>query len=189
MTHSSLRFSTLGLPLLLLTACGDEAATGTAEGPKAPVAKVVPHAMTEHGQVRHDDYFWMRLSDAQKEAETPDAQTQDVLDYLNAENDYRKAILAHTDTLQKELFDEMVGRIKQDDSSVPFKYHGYLYYSRFEIGQDYELQCRKKGDANGKEEIMLNVPELAEGHAYYQVGGAEVSPNNNLLAYAVDTVS
>ncbi len=91
MTHSSLRFSTLGLPLLLLTACGDEAATGTAEGPKAPVAKVVPHAMTEHGQVRHDDYFWMRLSDAQKEAETPDAQTQDVLDYLNAENDYRKA--------------------------------------------------------------------------------------------------
>ena len=153
------------------------------------MAKVVPHAMTEHGQVRHDDYFWMRLSDAQKEAETPDAQTQDVLDYLNAENDYRKAILAHTDTLQKELFDEMVGRIKQDDSSVPFKYHGYLYYSRFEIGQDYELQCRKKGDANGKEEIMLNVPELAEGHAYYQVGGAEVSPNNNLLAYAVDTVS
>ncbi|MBK6549616.1 MAG: hypothetical protein IPG11_04265 [Flavobacteriales bacterium] len=106
--------------------------------------------MTEHGQVRHDDYFWMRLSDAQKEAETPDAQTQDVLDYLNAENDYRKAILAHTDTLQKELFDEMVGRIKQDDSSVPFKYHGYLYYSRFEIGQDYELQCRKKGDANGR---------------------------------------
>ncbi|MCB0769972.1 MAG: S9 family peptidase [Flavobacteriales bacterium] len=177
------------LPLLLLSACGGDATKDKPAGPEAPVAKVVPHAMTEHGQVRNDDYYWMRLSDAQKEAETPDAQTRDVLDHLKAENDYRKAMLAHTDTLQKELFDEMVGRIKQDDSSVPYKYHGYLYYSRFETGQDYELQCRKKGDANGKEEIMLNVPELAKGHAYYQIGGTEVSPDNKLLAYAVDTVS
>lgn len=145
--------------------------------------------MTEHGQVRNDPYFWMRLSDDQKEADTLDAQTQDVLDYLNAENAYRQSALAHTDTLQKELFDEMVGRIKQDDSSVPYKHNGYLYYTRFEAGQDYELQCRKKGDANGAEEILLNVPELAKGHAYYQVSGTEVSTNNQLLSYAVDTIS
>lgn len=190
MNTSLLRRTAIALlPLLVLSACGGDAAKDKPAGPAAPVAKVVPHAMSEHGQVRNDDYFWMRLSDAQKEADVPDAQTQDVLDYLNAENAYLKATMAHTDTLQKQLFDEMVARIKQDDSSVPYKRNGYLYYTRFEAGQDYPLHCRKKGDANGTEEIMLNEPEMAKGFAYYQVGGTEVSTNNQLLAYAVDTVS
>ena len=100
------------LPLVVLSACGGGDANDAPKGPAAPVAKVVPHAMTEHGQVRNDDYFWMRLSDAQKEADAPDAQTQDVLDYLNAENAYQKAMMAHTDTLQKELFDEIADSLR-----------------------------------------------------------------------------
>ena len=105
----------------------------------------------------------MRLSDAQKNAETPDAQTQDVLDYLNAENDYKDAAMKHTDSLQKTLFDEIVGRIKKDDSSVPYNDNGYSYYTRFEKGMDYALYCRKKLEEGAKEEIMLNGPEMAKG--------------------------
>ncbi|HQV53680.1 MAG: S9 family peptidase [Flavobacteriales bacterium] len=177
--------------LALLSSCStSESNTATTDTAQAgPVAKKIAHEMQEHGKVRTDDYFWMRLTDEQKEATTPDAQTQDVLDYLNAENAYQKEVLAHTDTLQKELFDEIVSRIKQDDSSVPYKLNGYLYYDRFETGQDYPLYCRKQGSEKGKEEIMLNVPELARGHAYYQVGGQDVSTNTQLLGYAVDTVS
>lgn len=177
--------------LTLLSACGNSG-TKTTEKQTAqvgPVAKKIAHEMQEHGKVRTDDYFWMRLTDEQKEASTPDAQTKDVLDYLNAENAYLKEVLAHTDTLQKALFDEMVARVKQDDSSVPYKLNGYLYYNRFEKGQDYALECRKKGDEKGVEEIMLNGPELAKGHSYYAISGHEVSSNNSILAYAVDTVS
>jgi len=80
-----------------------------AQNTDAPKAKKIKHELKEHGNVRVDDYFWMRLSDEQKNAEKPDAQTQDVLDYLNAENAYTKKVMGHTDQLQKELFDEIVG--------------------------------------------------------------------------------
>ena len=89
--------------------------------PAGPVAKKIPLEMTEHGDTRVDDYFWMRLSDEQKNAEMPDAQTQDVLDYLDEENKYIDKALAHTEGLQNKLFDEIVGRIKKDDRSVPVK--------------------------------------------------------------------
>lgn len=156
---------------------------------QAPQAKKIRKELKEHGKVRTDDYFWMRLSDEQKNAEKPDAQTQDVLNYLNAENDYTQKVMGHTEQLQKDLFNEIVGRIKQDDSSVPYKLRGYEYYSRYEEGQNYALYCRKKvGDA-ATEEIMLNGPEMAKDHSYYRISGPTVSTNNKLLAYAVDTVS
>ena len=157
--------------------------------PSPPIAKKVPKELTIHDDTRTDNYFWMRLSDEQKEAETPDAQTQDVLDYLNAENQYTQASLKHTEALQEELFNEITGRIKQDDSSVPVSINGYTYYTRYEEGQDYPLYCRKMNEEGAKEEIMLNGPEMAEGQSYFAIGGRSVSEDNQLLAYSEDLVS
>ena len=156
---------------------------------EAPVAKKLKKVLEIHDDQRIDNYFWMRLSDEQKEAEQPDQQTQDVLDYLHAENDYRKYVMKPTEKLQKTIYDEIIGRIKQDDSSVPITLNGYTYYTRFEKGQDYPYYCREKAEDNTKEEVMLDVPTMAEGYAYYAIGGRSVSENNKILAYAVDTVS
>jgi len=156
---------------------------------EAPVAKIEPKELTIHGDTRVDNYFWMRLSDEQKEAENPDQQTTDVVDYLNAENAYLKEVMEHTEALQDSLFNEIKSRIKEDDQSVPVTVNGYSYYTRYEKGADYPLYCRKSLDANAEEEIMLNGPEMAEGYSYFAIGGRSVSENNELLAYSVDTVS
>ena len=154
-----------------------------------PVAKKVAEEFTIHGDTRTDNYFWMRLSDEQKEAETPDAQTQDVLDYLNAENNYSKAMMRHTEAFQDKLFNEIKSRIKEDDQSVPVSANGYSYYRRYEVGADYPLYCRKKLEDGAKEEIMLNGPEMGEGKSYFAIGDYSVSEDNKLLAYSVDYVS
>ena len=156
---------------------------------EAPRAKQIEKKITTHGDTLVDNYFWMRLSDEQKEAETPDAQTQDVLDYLNAENEYHAEVMKPTEDLQETLYEEIVGRIKQDDQSVPVKVNGYVYYSRYEEGQDYPLTCRKKDDENGAEEVLLNMPEMAKDQSYFAVGGQSISENNELMAYSVDLVS
>lgn len=153
-----------------------------------PIAKKIPETLTIHNDTRIDNYFWMRLSDEQKNADTADAQTQDVLDYLNAENDYLEKTMGHTKKLQKTIYDEIVGRIKKDDQSVPFNDNGYSYYSRFEEGGDYRLYCRKKIGSD-KEEIMLNGPQMAEGYTYFGFGSRSVSPDNKLLSYGIDTIS
>lgn len=179
--------------LLILTIMISSCKSNDTERPhlslEAPVAKKIPKELTVHDDTRIDNYFWMRLSDEQKNAETPDAQTQDVLDYLNAENDYLSKAMAHTTELQDKLYNEIVGRIKKDDQSVPVNDNGYSYYTRFEEGDDYALYCRKKLEEGAQEEIMLNCLEMAEGHAYYGFGGRSVSPNNKMLAFAIDTVS
>lgn len=172
----------------LFAACGDEEKNETTM-PTPPVAKIVPHETEIHGDKLIDNYFWMRLSDEQKEAATPDAQTQDVLDYLNAENSYREAVMAHTKGFQDSLFNEIVGRIKQTDQSVPTKVDGFWYYNRFEEGKEYAFYCRKPETMEGAEQVMLDGPAMAEGHAYFSIGGRSVSPDNNLLAYGVDTIS
>ena len=154
-----------------------------------PVAKKIEEKLQIHDDTRIDPYFWMRLSDDQKEAETPDAQTQDVLDYLNAENDYLKKVMKPTEKLQETLYEEIVGRIKQDDSSVPVSVNGYTYYTRFEQGEDYPYYCRKQNIENAEEEVMLNGPEMGKDKSYFAVGGRSVSENNRYLAYGVDWVS
>ncbi len=154
-----------------------------------PKANKIAKELEAHGDIRIDNYFWMRLSDEQKNAETPDSQTQDVLDYLNAENNYKEAAMKHTEGLQEKLYNEIVGRIKKDDSSVPYNYNGYSYYTRFEEGMDYPLYCRKKLDEKSQEEVMLNGPEMAKGHDYFSIAGREVSPDNEIIAYGIDTVS
>ncbi len=179
-----MKYIFLFLSLLILASC-----TQQENKPQPPVAKKVPKEISIHDDVLVDNYFWMRLSDEQKEAETPDEQTQDVLDYLNAENDYLKAHMQHTETLQEKLFEEITGRIKQNDESVPVDYNGYAYYFRFEEGQDYPLYCRKKNVETAEEVIVLNGPEMAEGTSYFAFGGATVSEDNRFIAYSVDTVS
>jgi len=155
----------------------------------APIAEKKPENLITHGDTRIDNYFWMRLSDEQKNASKPDDQTQKVLDYLNAENAYREKMMSHTDSFQNRLFEEIKGRIKQTDMSVPYKDNGYFYITRYEEGKEYPIHSRKKDNLDSPEEIMLNVNELATGHEYYAVGGRSVSPDNKILAYAEDTVS
>ena len=163
--------------------------TSDAELSQAPVAKTQDSVLEIHGDTRVDPYFWMRLSDEQKNAETPDGQTQDVLDYLNAENAYIDGVMKHTEGFQKALFDEIVGRIVKDDQSVPVKDHGYWYYTRYEDGKEYSIKCRKLGSMDADEQIMVDQNELAEGHDYFAMSGGAVSPDNTMMVYGIDTVS
>ncbi len=157
--------------------------------PTPPIAPVKKVANQLHGHEWEDNYHWMRLSDEQKNAQEPDAQTQEVLNYLNAENTYREAVMAHTKKLEETLFEEIKGRIKQTDMSVPYKENGYFYITRYEEGKEYPIYSRKKESLEAQEEIMLNVNDLARDFAYYAVGGLAVSPDNTMLAYSEDTVS
>jgi oligopeptidase B len=146
--------------------------------PTPPVAVQKPH--TVKGPVdRNDPYYWLR-DDTRKNAE--------MLGYLNAENAYADAVLAPTKPLQDKLFNEIVSRIKQDDSSVPVRKRGYYYYTRFETGADYPIVARKAGSLSAKEEVMLDQPAMAKGQGFFQVGDWEVSQDNRLLAFAEDTV-
>ncbi len=156
---------------------------------KPPVAEKQPKKLEKHGDVRTDNYFWMRLTDEQKKADKKDTQTQKVLEYLNAENTYYNKVTAHTKDFQEELFKEMKSRIKEDDESVPYKKNGYFYITRYEKGSQYPIYSRKKGNLKAQEEILFNVNNEAKGHDYFQLGGLNISPDNKLVAFAVDTIS
>ena len=146
--------------------------------PTPPKAAVRPHAMTVHGHTRVDNYYWLN------ERENPE-----VLAYLEAENQYADACLKHTEPLQEQLFKEITGRIKQDDNSVPIKIRDYYHYTRFEEGKEYPIYCRKKHSLDAPEEVMLDGNQLAEGHAFFEIGEISLSEDDRLLAYSVDTVS
>jgi len=143
-----------------------------------PVAKIIPKTLEKHGDKRIDNYYWLN------ERENPE-----VIDYLNKENEYYQKSTAHTKQLQDELFLEMKGRIKEDDSSVPYLYNGYYYITRFEKGKDYPIYSRKKGSLDAKEEIMFDCNEMAKGHAYFNLSGISVSEDNKWVAFGVDLVS
>jgi len=150
---------------------------------KAPVAGINPHERAIHGDVVNDNYYWM--IDYFKKG--PDSTK--VVEYLTAENTYLDTMMKGTKQFQADLFDEMKGRIKEKDESVPVFNRGYYYYTRTEDGKQYYKYCRKKGDLNAKEEVLLDVDEMAKGKEYYSVTGLEVSENNMLLAFGVDEVS
>lgn len=143
--------------------------------PQPPVAKRIPKNLTVHNDTRVDDYYWLR------ERESPE-----VIAYLEAENAYLDATMAHTKALQEKLFEEIKGRIKQDDSSAPYKYKDFFFYTRFAEGKQYPLFCRKRGTLDAPEEVMLDVNTLAEGHAFCQVSGVRVSEDQRLAVYGVD---
>ena len=173
----------------IIVSCNVDKNAGEEKVITPPSPAKMPHEITAHGATRVDNYYWMKLSEQQKNAPAKDEQTTHVLNYLNAENEYLKTKLEHTEELQEKLYEEMVGRIKQDDESVPYKDNGYWYYTRYESGKEYPVYCRKKGTLDSPEEIMLNVNEMAEGYSYFHVRGFKVSEDNNLVAYGVDTVS
>ena len=156
---------------------------------KAPVAKKQPTKLEMHGDVRIDNYFWMRLSDAQKLAEVKDEQTKEVIDYLDAENAYYDDVTAYSKNFEEKLFEEMKGRIKEDDASVPYKNNGYYYITRYEKGMQYPIYSRKKETLEAEEQILFNVNDMAKEYDYYQLGGLNVSPDNKLAVFATDTVS
>jgi len=172
----------------IFVACTDNKKEKLKDDIMPPVAEKVLHEFKESGGSRVDNYYWMKLSDEQKNATTKDEQTQKVLDYLNAENDYLKAKMKDSEGLQEKIYTEIIGRIKQTDESVPYQDNGYWYYTRYEEGQEYPVYCRKAGSLQGKEEVMLNVNDMAKGHDYFQVTGLSVSEDNTILAYGVDTV-
>ncbi|MFZ1705981.1 MAG: S9 family peptidase [Saprospiraceae bacterium] len=155
---------------------------------KPPVAAKKPTKNTLHGVTWNDDYAWMRLSDEQKTSNKPDEQTTEVLNYLNAENAYRESMMKPLEPFQEKLFEEIKGRIKQTDMSVPYNYDGYFYITRYEEGKEYPIHSRKKGSLEAKEEILLDVNKLAEGHEYYAVRARNISVDNKILAFCDDTV-
>ncbi len=140
-----------------------------------PVAVKQPKRIEAQGDVRIDDYFWLR------ERENPAVRA-----YLEAENDYLKTVMAHTEELQATLFHELKGRIQERDASVPESIDDYFYYHRFEEGKQYPIYCRKQGSLESAEEILLDQNEVAAGHAFCELGVYEISPNHRLLAYSVD---
>ena len=143
-----------------------------------PIAAKNPFTHQEHGHERLDPYYWLNQRD-----------NQNVIDYLNAENEYTSAVMNDTSDLQELLYDEMVGRIKQTDMSVPVELNGYAYYTRYQEGQEYPIICRKALKEGAQEEIMLDGNKMAEGLAFFHIGSWQVSPNNKMLAYTIDTVS
>ena len=173
--------------IIFATSCKKDKMTTT--DAKPPIAEKIPKELEKHGDVRVDNYYWMRLTDEQKNAKDPDEHTQKVLDYLNAENDYLDKVLGHTKKFQEDIFEEMKSRIKEDDESVPYKDNGYFYITRYEIGGQYPIHSRKKGSLEAEEEIMFNVNEMAKEHDYYALGGINVSPDNKMVSFGVDTVS
>jgi len=154
-----------------------------------PIAVKKRKELTIHGETRIDNYYWMRLSDEQKNSETLDAHTKEVIDYLEAENAYTKSKTAHLDGFKDQLFNEMVGRIKQNDESVPYLKNKYYYLTTYNEGKEYPIYTRKKLSLSADSEMLIDVNELASGFEYYSAKGLSVSPDNKILAYGEDTVS
>lgn len=143
-----------------------------------PIAKKIKKELSIHGDLRTDNYYWLN-----------DKDNPEVIDYLNAENAYTKKVLEHTESFQEELFEEMKGRIKEDDSTVPYKLNGYWYITKYESGKDYPIYLRRKESIDGKDEILFDCNEMASDHTYFNLGGISISPDNTLATFSIDTVS
>ncbi|MFY8135240.1 MAG: S9 family peptidase, partial [Aquimonas sp.] len=180
------RLAALAASILAIAGCsrgpdagGGAADTAASDAPKPPVAETRPHEVkAPHGAVRQDEYYWLR-DDSRKDPQ--------MLAYLQAENAYADAMLAPLAELKEQLYGELVGRIKQDDASVPFLENGYWYYTRFEEGREYPIHARRKASMEAPEEVLLDVNTLAEGQGFFQIARYEVSPDNRLMAYFEDT--
>ena len=170
---------TAALLLALLITTGTTMAQtqtdNTAAAPAPPVAKKVPRQIEVHGTKLSDDYFWMR-----------DKKNPEVISYLEAENAYTDAVTRQTAELQERLYKEMLSRIKQTDSNVPYRLGEYLYYTRTEEGKQYPVYARRKGSTEAPEQVLLDLNEMAKGHTFMAVGEFDVTRDANLLAYSTD---
>ena len=143
-----------------------------------PKAEKIDKIMTIHDHQRIDEFYWLNERDNPK-----------VIEYLNAENTYRDQYMQDYKNLEEKIFTEIKSRIKEDDSSVPYLDNGYYYYTRYEKSKQYPIYCRKKEKLSSPEEILINVNEMSKGHEYFRIGGIDISPNNKIMAYSVDTIS
>jgi oligopeptidase B len=150
----------------------------TESEPNPPVAAVRPHTVVSRHGVRIDPYYWLR---------DDERSNPEVLAYLKEENAFCERSMAHSKPLENALYEEIVARLKQDDSTVPYRKHGYWYSTRFESGKEHPIFVRRKSSLEAPEEILLDANRHAEGHAYYRIGAMEVSPDSNWLAYCEDT--
>lgn len=145
---------------------------------QAPTAAKIEKVFNEHDNTRIDNYYWLNQR-----------EDTSVLNYLNAENDYLDKVMEHTNAFQEKLYDEIVGRIKKDDSSVPAYKNGYWYYTKYVKGGEYPVYCRKEGSLEAEEQVMLDGNAMADGHSFFRITSPRVSPDNKMLVYGVDTVS
>ena len=143
-----------------------------------PLADQKPYQHKLHNDIRVDEFYWLNERD-----------NPEVIDYLERENDYYQKSTEHLVPLQEDLFDEMKGRIKEDDNSVPYFYNGYWYITRYEKGLDYPIYTRKKDSLNANEEILFDCNKMAEGHDYFRLVGINISPDNSKAIFGIDTVS
>ena len=171
--------------VLQLSACAGAAAprpeseSMSTPEPVPPVAAVRPQVVeSPHGN-RTDEYYWLR---------DDTRENREVLAHLEAENAYKAAMTAHTKALEDRVYEEIIARVKQDDSTVPYRLRGHWYYTRFETGKEYPIYARKAGTLDAPEQVMLDANQLAEGHGFYQIGRTAIAPDNRLLAYLDDTV-
>lgn len=142
-----------------------------------PKANKVPHVMTDHGDTRTDNYYWLR-DDSRKDPQ--------VLDYLNAENAYTESVMKEGKALEETLFNEMVSRMAQNDESVPYIYNGYTYRTIYQEGKDFPIYQRKPVNSEGEWEVLVDGNERAKGHEFYQLGDLTISPDNKRIAIAED---
>lgn len=148
-----------------------------ATGIEPPVAEKHPVELTIHGHTRIDNYYWLNERD-----------NPDVIEYIEAENEYLAKMMSHTERLQDRLYTEMRGRIREDDQSVPYKENGYYYYTRYEEGSEYPVYCRRRGSMDAPEEIIIDANKKAKGHSFFMIRGVTMSPEHDAVAFAVDTV-
>ena len=168
----------IALYLIFATSCKKNKESKMSQNIMPPTAKVKDTILEKHGDKRNDPYYWLK-----------DRENPEVIDYLTKENEYYDKVTAHTKAFQKDLFEEMKSRIKEDDESVPYLYNGYYYMTRFEKGQNYPIYSRKKGSLDAKEEIIFDCNEMAKGHSYFNLSGVSVSEDNKWVAFGVDLVS
>ncbi|MDC8003846.1 S9 family peptidase [Aureisphaera galaxeae] len=166
------------LSLIFAASCKQKETSETSMKLTPPKADKIAKNLEKHGDVRVDNYYWLN-----------DKENEEVIDYLERENDYYEKMTAHTKDFQKDLFEEMKSRIKEDDQSVPYFYNGYFYITRYETGKDYPIYSRKKGSLDAEEEILFNVNDMAKDFSYYNLRGINVSPDNKWVAFGVDTLS
>lgn len=178
-------FKNILIVVTMMTSCTESKDKVPVVWPDAipPIAEIKPHHRVIHGDTVLDNYYW--LNDYFKNG----ADAANVLKYLEAENAYTDEMMKNTEALQERLFNEMKSRIKEQDESVPYFRNGYYYYNKTEEGKQYYKICRKKGDLNAPEEVLLDVDAMAEGLPYFSLGSYEVSPDNKMIAFTVDTVS
>jgi len=160
---------------VIIISCEKTSMKNTNPSPVAPIAEVKPKSLNYLGKEFIDNYYWLR-----------EKESEEVINYLKAENDYTTSMMKHTEELQNDLYEEIKSRIKEKDMSVPVFEDGYYYYSRTEEGKQYSIYCRKKGSLDALEEVLLDGNVLAKGKEYFKLGEFAISPNNNILAYSAD---